>query len=274
MAASAQEAEKRREGGKAFRVLFMPRGSSEYTEQQWFATKKEAQEAHAARKKRPDFRKVVTADAHDRAVREDDTYGRGWIIPTAIPTVRSYGGNLTTRALHYRPVALGMFNTQRHYNRVVQAMGDARWEGLLEFSDFLDHERETIGRTNAEPTDPEGEAERKKRYIRHHMADYRKGMRDGQRHWPEVFIEKKALQGVFERACSDWQVALNPRRGHPSPTYLHGAKGRFDRAIEPGAEPIILYFGDYDPSGEDIPRSLKEVAGRMGGGGRRSGASR
>ena len=31
-----------------------------------------------------------------------------------------------------------------------------------------------------------------------------------------------------------------------------------------GKVPVILYFGDYDPSGEDIPRSIKATLLRMG----------
>jgi len=68
-----------------------------------------------------------------------DKFTRKWIIETGVPIVKSYGGNLTLRALHYRLVAKGMTNTLQHYKRVVTAMIDARWDGLVEFSDFLDH---------------------------------------------------------------------------------------------------------------------------------------
>jgi hypothetical protein len=35
-------------------------------------------------------------------------------------------------------------------------------------------------------------------------------------------------------------------------------------AIENGKHIIILYFGDYDPSGEDIPRSIEKNLYRLG----------
>lgn len=39
---------------------------------------------------------------------------------------------------------------------------------------------------------------------------------------------------------------------------------RMRDAISNGKQPIILYFGDYDPSGEDIPRSIGENLEKFG----------
>jgi hypothetical protein len=39
---------------------------------------------------------------------------------------------------------------------------------------------------------------------------------------------------------------------------------RFKAAECNGKIPVILYFGDYDPSGEDIPRSIKENIIQLG----------
>lgn len=58
--------------------------------------------------------------------------------------------------------------------------------------------------------------------------------------------------------------ALNPCKGYPSLTFLNDARGRFEEASIAGKEPIILYFGDYDCSGEDIPRSIQENLYRLG----------
>ena len=72
-------------------------------------------------------------------------FDRKWIIDNGIPIVGSYHGNITLRALHYRLVSFGMTNDIQHYKKVVSAMTDARWSGELEFSAFVDHERETLG---------------------------------------------------------------------------------------------------------------------------------
>lgn len=191
-------------------------------------------------------------------------YNKKWIIETGIPIVKSYNGNLTLRALHYRLVAAGMTNDVSHYKKVVNAMIEARWEGLLEFDDFLDHERETHGSTDYEETSVDEKADEAKIQIRAWATSYRKNKWENQPIYPEVFIEKKALQGVFDRPCRRWNIALSPCKGYPSLTFQYDAKKRFETAMAKGKEPMILYFGDYDCSGEDIPRSLKDTLVRMG----------
>ena len=190
-------------------------------------------------------------------------FTKQWITKTAIPIVKSYNGNLTLRGLHYRLVAAGMINDVSHYKKVVNAMIDARWEGLVHFTDFLDHEREMLGQTDFEQTDVESKVENAKEAIRYWATSYRKNMWENQPYYPEVFIEKKALQGVFEDPCKIMSVALNPCKGYPSLTFLYDAAMRFEEAIHQGKTPIILYFGDYDPSGENIPETIVENLYRM-----------
>lgn len=194
-----------------------------------------------------------------------DQFTREWIIEKGIPIVQSYSGNLTIRALHYRLVSIGMTNTMQHYKRVVAAMGVARWNGEIGFDAFKDHDRQTLGSTKYEETDVDSEVESSIGTIEFYLDYYAKNRWENQPIYPEVFIEKKALQGVFERPCENWGVALNPCKGYPSLTYLHDAANRFQTAIDNGKEPIILYFGDYDPSGEDIPRSIASNLFKMTG---------
>lgn len=193
-----------------------------------------------------------------------DEFNRKWIIEKGIPIVNEYGGNLTLRALHYRLVAIGMTNTVQHYKRVIAAMTVARWEGLVNFSSFVDHDRSVEGKTDYERTDVESSVEQGKESIEFWMRYYSKNRWENQEYYPEVFIEKKALQSVFDTPCNNMDVALCPCKGYPSLTYLDQASDRFREAECQGKKPIILYFGDYDPSGEDIPRSLKETIIKMG----------
>lgn len=191
-------------------------------------------------------------------------FTKQWIIKNGIPIVESYGGNLTIRALHYRLVSIGMTNDNAHYKKVVNAMIEARWEGLTEFDSFQDHERETLGNTDYEETSVQDSVDTAKRQIRAWASSYSKNRWENQPNYVEVFIEKKALQGVFEDTCNRYGVALNPCKGYPSLTFIYDAKLRFSEAKAKGKTPIILYFGDYDCSGEDIPRSLKDNFLRMG----------
>jgi len=187
-----------------------------------------------------------------------------WITEIGIPIVQSYGGNITLRALHYQLVAKGMVNDIAHYKKVVKAMIDARWRGDVAFDAFLDHERETLGSTDYQETNVKESVTGAKQQIRAWATSYHKNRWENQPIYPEVFIEKKALQGVFETPCKKWDVALNPCKGYPSLTFQYACKRRFDEAVDQGKQPIILYFGDYDCSGEDIPRSIGDTFRRMG----------
>lgn len=190
-------------------------------------------------------------------------FNKAWIIENGVPIAKSYNGNITLRGLHYRLVALGMTNDINHYKRVINAMTEARWQGLLAFDDVMDRERETWGETAIAKTSPEEEAETAFSQINLWARNFHKNRWENQDIYLEVFIEKKALQGVFERPCKEWDVALNPCKGYPSLTFLWEAAKRFLKNSDRESA-IILYFGDHDPSGDDIPRSLQWNLQRMG----------
>lgn len=198
-------------------------------------------------------------------VRTKDIFTREWIIEKSLGIIKRYErGVLTLRALHYQLVASGMTNTMQHYKRVVAAMIQARWEGLVDFEAFSDHDREKLGDTPWEATDLDSEIDKAKRNIKAWMNYYFKNKWENQPFYPEVWIEKKALQGVFEKPCNDARVALCPCKGYPSLTFVYEAAQRFKQVESDGKQPIILYFGDYDASGEDIPRSIEENLRKMG----------
>ena len=193
-----------------------------------------------------------------------DIYTRTWIIEKSTEILKTYTEGITLRQLYYRLVAVyGMTNDIRHYKRVVAGMTSARWDGVIDMEAFIDRERTVFGITSAEVKDLDNEIESTKRTIKYWLEHYNLERWSNQDNFVEVWVEKKALQGVLERVCSRFNVALCPCKGYPSLTFLHEARDRFDTAIENGKNVIILYFGDYDPSGTDIPRSIQENLERM-----------
>ncbi len=196
--------------------------------------------------------------------RQTDIYTRSWIIEHGVPIVKSYSGALTLRALHYRLVAdHGMTNSQQHYKRVIGAMVKARWDNRVGFDSFIDREREQFGSTEFDQTDVETSADEGKEQVLAWMNSYSKNRWENQPIYPEVWIEKKALQSVFEKPCKNMDVSLCPCKGYPSLTFLHEAAERFKDAESKDKQCVMLYFGDYDPSGEDIPRAIGDTLERM-----------
>ncbi|GAG53694.1 unnamed protein product, partial [marine sediment metagenome] len=129
---------------------------------------------------------------------------------------------------------------------------------------FIDRERSMYGETADDEKDIDDEIEQGKTQVKAWMNAYHLNRWSNQDNYVEVGIEKKALQGVFESPCMLKSVGLAPYKGYPSITFLHEASIRFQDAIRNGKKAILLYFGDYDPSGEDIPRSIETNLRRMG----------
>lgn len=194
-----------------------------------------------------------------------DIFTRDWIIQNSVKIISQYNpGDLTIRALHYQLVGVGMTNTMQHYKRVVAAMEKARWDGDVDFEAFADLDRAMIGETRAVVSDVNESIENAKEEIQNWMKYYSKNRWENQPYYPELFIEKKALQNVFQPVCQKNRIALGAVKGYPSLTFLYETAERMKEQEDNGKDCVILYFGDYDPSGEDIPRSIQENLKRMG----------
>lgn len=83
---------------------------------------------------------------------------------------------------------------------------------------------------------------------------YRRSLWANQDAYVEVWIEKEALAGVVYELTSRWDVPLMVTRGYPSLTFLYEAAEQMplDRVV------YIYYLGDFDPSGVDIERFVRE----------------
>lgn len=199
------------------------------------------------------------------AKRVKDMFTKSQIIENAVDVLSNYEpGILTIRGLHYQLVSRGMTNDIQHYKRVVAATGQARWDGIISFGAFSDRERSMACNTQSDDTIYEDEVMNAKKQIKLWANNYYLNRWENQPIYPEVLIEKKALEGVFYKTCMTNGVALGACKGYPSLTFLHDISFRIKEAEYRGKQPIILYFGDYDPSGEDIPRALRENLIQLG----------
>ena len=62
------------------------------------------------------------------------------------------------------------------------------------------------------------------------------------------------MSGIFEKTLDAYGVTLCVARGYDGWDSIHNATVRYQVA----KPTTILYFGDFDPSGEDMVRSLRE----------------
>lgn len=83
---------------------------------------------------------------------------------------------------------------------------------------------------------------------------------ENQPNYVEVWIEKNALFEQFKQVTQRRRVTLVSCKGYPSLTVLSRASRRIEEELERRDidKFVLLYFGDYDPSGKDIPRYVKD----------------
>ncbi len=81
----------------------------------------------------------------------------------------------------------------------------------------------------------------------------------------EIWIEKDALSTVIEEVADPFCLRVVTRRGYNSITAEADYFQRATKAIEQEQKPVVLYFGDFDPSGRDmLGASLRTLKDEMG----------
>lgn len=179
------------------------------------------------------------------------------------PIVRSFvdlGIIPTVRTVYYALVSKGLIpNTRSAYQGLVKSLVKMRKETRVPWENIADETRGTRGKDTPlwEPD------EYAKAYVEH-MVKILRGFTLprwlNQNYYVEVWIEKFALAATFQNWIGDLNVVLVPSRGYSSWTFLWQAQKRIAEALEgTDKEAIILYFGDFDPSGRDIERFITET---------------
>ena len=93
-------------------------------------------------------------------------------------------------------------------------------------------------------------------------ATYRKDIWSGTGLRVEVWIEKSALAGTLRPLTDDLGVALCPTGGFCSESFAHAA---VERLAGKSTVLVVQALYDFDRSGQDAARSLREMVERFGG---------
>lgn len=175
-----------------------------------------------------------------------------------ITEYQAQGFDLTLRQLYYQMVARGWReNTMQSYKRLGDVISRARRAGLIDWNAIVDRTRHLRGLSHWDGPE-EILAAVAQQYNVHRW--------EGQPNRIEVWIEKDALVGVFEPICQELDVPVLSCRGYPSDSEVWGAAMRLCRYVEVGNQvPVILHFGDHDPSGVDMSRDIEDRLRLFGG---------
>lgn len=181
------------------------------------------------------------------------------------------------------------WNTIKNYKRLGGILADGRYAGLIDWEAIEDRVREA---------DVPSEWDSIGAVADSAIRAFRLPRWNGQRNYVELCVEKDALAGVLEPFARKWHVPLMVNKGYGSSSAMKEAADRIINAIgarvvfgcaecmyheyehdheerkicqecqapwDPRAygqdgerDPVILYLGDHDPSGEDMVRDVKE----------------
>jgi hypothetical protein len=161
---------------------------------------------------------------------------------------------VTVRQVFYRAVTAGIINkTETEYNAtVIRLLTELRTLGLMPYSWIADNTR-WQRKPNTHGSIIEA--------IHETARFYRQAIWRDLDVCVEVWLEKEALAGVLYDVTYEYDVALMVTRGYASLSYLHSAAEAISAQGKPA---FIYYFGDHDPSGQDISanveRRLREFA--------------
>ena len=166
------------------------------------------------------------------------------IIAEAEKVIAEYDMALTVRQIYYRLVAkLIIPNDKQSYKRLCYVLKIAREQKLISFSSIVDRTRQPIKPTSWENP---------RRFFDTVKRAYRKSLLSDQDNYVEVWTEKDALSGVIAPITEKYDMYLQVARGYPSLSSLYETSLRMVKDNNK-----ILYFGDFDPSGEDIVRDIE-----------------
>src|SRR5260221_8098509 len=152
---------------------------------------------------------------------------------------------MTVRQVYYQLVSRQVVENNRGaYQGVCDALVAARREGTIEWEWIEDRLRQPRGLGDGWRS-----VERCLDYHVDRLADwYSAAIWPTQPRYVEAWLEKDALSGIFADALTTYNVGLNVGRGYDGWSSIHNAAERFRGALQEAS--CILYFGDFDPSGE------------------------
>jgi hypothetical protein len=105
-----------------------------------------------------------------------------------------------------------------------------------------------------------------KAFIDRHQQAYRRDLWADADEYVEVWCEKEALAGVIYDVTHEFDVPLMVSKGFASESYLYTAADEItDRLVAGKTKAVIYFFGDYDPSGLRISKSIEEGIRRLAG---------
>ena len=180
------------------------------------------------------------------------------VINDIIIEYQEDGYKLTLRQLYYQLVSRDVIpNKQSEYSKLSTLLKEGRMGGIVDWDAIEDRLRQ--------PSSPSS-WETPQSAMESLISQYKLPRMEGQQNYIEVWVEKDALSGVLKRVTEKYHIPILVNRGYSSASAMFDAYNRFKNGIkeildgnpDDGANVIIFYLGDFDPSGMDMIRDVED----------------
>lgn len=158
---------------------------------------------------------------------------------------------LTLRQVYYQMVSKGFIeNTGSQYGMLSNLIKWARINGRIDWDNIEDR-----GRTFHDESGWDDKNSFIIQASKYFLTGYRRDLLQAQDKYIEVWIEKDALSSIFTKIASPYTISVVVNRGFTSISFLHDFQKRIDD--HKGKSVVMLYFGDFDPSGIEMLDAMK-----------------
>jgi hypothetical protein len=158
------------------------------------------------------------------------------------------------RQVYYQCVVRGLVEkTEAGYKSVAKALAHLRRTGEMPYDWLADSTR-----WMRRPISHNGLQEA----IEQTARFYRRDALTRSERYIEVWLEKDALSGVVVQETEKFDVPLMVARGFASLSFLHSSAETIRYEDSPTT---IFHLGDYDPSGQQAARSIRDSLFGMSG---------
>lgn len=158
---------------------------------------------------------------------------------------------MTIRQLFYRLVSKHVIeNRLGDYQKVIRLMTKARKDGRVAYDWIVDRSRASYESVLWDDMAQLAQT------FENDLLRYRSDWWADQPVYLEIWCEKDTVTGSIEPVREEFGLRVDANRGFNSTSNLHLAACRL--GAQSRKDVVILYLGDWDPSGEDMERDLRD----------------
>lgn len=177
------------------------------------------------------------------------------IVKAVNDILSQYTAKLTLRQIYYRLVSKNLIpNTKSSYKGLSKHLVHAREKGDVNDYKIEDRSRKVQGYGDYGYTTIEGFVESAIQDLKTSWKNFIRKQWVNQDKKIFIALEKDALSRLFVNIADSYRVQVYTTKGYGSYTFVNDMA----RDLSHDKENVILYFGDYDPSGRDIERDLRD----------------